>query len=98
MFGIGWSEMLVVLAVAVIVIGPADMPRVLYSAGKIFRKIKIFTGDIQSSLDRIMHEEELAEIVREANKPGGENLQFQIDRQLALEDRDQPKKSDKAEG
>lgn len=86
MFGIGWSEMLVVIAVAVLVIGPKDLPRLLYAAGKFVRKIKVFTADIQRSLDHILHEEELNEITREANKPGGENLQFEIDRQIAAEE------------
>lgn len=85
MFGIGWSEMLLVLAVAVVVIGPADLPRALYSAGKFIRKIKLFTSDIQKSLDRMMQDEELEDIAREANKIGGPNLQFEIDRQYQEE-------------
>lgn len=93
MFGIGWSEMLVILAVAVVVIGPSDMPRVLYSAGKLFRKFKIFMNDMQVSLDRIVQEEELADIVREANKPGGENLQFEIEKQLKTEEENKPEKA-----
>lgn len=85
MFGIAWSEMLVILAVAIMVIGPKDLPRLLYAAGKTFRKIKRFTGDIQASLESIMHEEELDEITREANRAGGDNLQFEIDRQIEIE-------------
>ena len=85
MFDVGWTEMLMILLVAAVVIGPKDMPRALHSAGKLFRKFKMFTGDMQKSLDRIMHEEELNDIMREANKPGGENLQFEIERQQALE-------------
>lgn len=81
MFGIGWSELLVVLVVAFVAIGPKEMPQLLYKAGKIFKKFKIFMGDVQKSLDAIMHEEELNDITREANKPGGDNLQFEIDRQ-----------------
>ena len=85
MFGISWSELLVILVLALLVIGPKDLPRVLYTAGKFVRKIKSFTGDIQSSLDRIMHEEELADIAREANKAGGDNLQFELDKQVERE-------------
>jgi sec-independent protein translocase protein TatB len=77
--------MLLVAAVAVIVIGPQDLPRALYSAGKFVRKIKIFTGDIQKSFEGIMREGELDEITREANKAGGDNLQFEIDRQYEEE-------------
>ena len=85
MFGIGWSELLVILAIALLVIGPKDLPRVLYAAGKFIRKIKNFTGDIQSSLDHIMREEELADITRQANQAGGDNLQFELDKQVEME-------------
>lgn len=85
MFDIGWSEMLLVILVAIVVIGPKDLPRALHAAGKFMRKFRMFTGDIQKSLDRIMHEEELNEIIRDANKPGGDDLQFEIDRQYRLE-------------
>lgn len=85
MFGISWSEMLIILAVALVVIGPADLPRVLYSAGKLFRNVRRFTDDIQKSIDGIMREEELADIVREANRAGGDNLQFELDKQVQIE-------------
>lgn len=85
MFGISWSEMLIILAVALVVIGPADLPRVLYSAGKFFRNVRRFTDDIQKSIDGIMREEELADIVREANLAGGDNLQFELDKQVQIE-------------
>lgn len=94
MFDVGWSEMLLIVAVAIVVIGPKDLPRALYTAGKFIRKIKIFTGDIQKSIDGLMRDEELNEITREANKIGGPNLQFEIDRQLALEERDKDQKKD----
>lgn len=77
--------MLLVLAVAVVVIGPKDLPRALHAAGKFIRKFKAFTGDIQKSLDNIMREEDLNEITREANRIGGDNLQFEIDRQYEAE-------------
>jgi len=79
--------MLLIVAVAIVVIGPKDLPRALYAAGKFTRKIKIFTGDIQRSIDKIMHEAELDEITREANKIGGANLQFEIEKQLAEEEK-----------
>jgi len=58
LFDVGWSEMLLIAAVAIVVIGPKDLPRALYAAGKLTRKIKMFTSDIQKSLDKIMHEAE----------------------------------------
>ncbi|MFH1157559.1 MAG: twin-arginine translocase TatA/TatE family subunit [Pseudomonadota bacterium] len=87
MFGIGGLEFLAIMAVAIVVIGPRDLPRVLYAAGKFFRKFKVITADIQKSLEGVMMEGELDEITREANKPGGESMQFEIDKQIKAENK-----------
>ncbi len=85
MFGIGLPEFLLIVAVAVVVIGPKDLPGVLYNAGKMMRKVKKLSYDVQKSIEEVMAEGELEEITREANAPGGENLQFEIDRQISKE-------------
>ncbi len=87
MFGIGWPEFLVIVAVAVVVIGPKDLPRALYAAGKFSRKFKAFSLDIRRSLDGMMEEGDLDAIIRDANKPGGENLQAEVERQLQKENK-----------
>ena len=76
---------MVILAVAIVVIGPKDLPRVFYMAGKFIRKIKAIIADVQKSLDDVIKDGELDEITREANKLGGENMQFEIERQLKAE-------------
>lgn len=85
MFGIGLPEFLVILVVAVVAIGPKDIPRTLHGAGKIFRKFRIITADIQKSLDSVMNEGELDEIIEQANKPGGADLQQKIEAQIQAE-------------
>lgn len=85
MFGIGWSELLLTLGVALVVIGPKDLPQLLYSAGKLFKKFKRFTGDIQKSLDEILREEEIADIARTANKAGGDGVEDEVMRQWRAE-------------
>ena len=87
MFGIGWPEFLVIIAVAIVVIGPKDLPRALYAAGKYLRKFKKMASDIQKSLDDVMQDAELDEITQEANKPGGENLQHEIEKQIQAENK-----------
>jgi len=87
MFDIGWTEIALIGGVAVVVMGPEEMPRALYNLGKIVRKIKVFTGDIQKSLDKIMQDAEVDELARGVNeKIGGPNLQFEIDRQITEEE------------
>jgi Tat protein translocase TatB subunit len=88
LFDIGWSEIGLIAGAAIVLTKPEDMPRMLYNFGKIVRKIKIFTGDIQKSIDKIVNEAEVDEVARNINtKIGGPNLQFEIDRQIAEEER-----------
>jgi sec-independent protein translocase protein TatB len=87
MFDIGWTEIALIGGVAVVVMGPEEMPRALYNLGKIVRKIRIFTSDIQKSLDHIVNEAEVDVLAKEINtKIAGPNLKFEIEKQLMEEE------------
>lgn len=87
MFDIGWSEIALIAGATIVVVGPEDMPRVLYNLGKVVRKIKTLTHDMQKSIDSIIQEVEVDDIARDLNgKIGGADLQFEIDRQIAREE------------
>ena len=80
---VGWSEVLVILAVAVLVIGPKDLPRALYTLGKIVRKIKVFTGDIQKLLDKVKElEKTLESRPADQQHPDYENIKVERDKLL----------------
>ena len=86
MFGIGWTEFLVIAVMALVVIGPKDMPHLLYKLGKLVRKIKGFTHGVQSSLEEVTRQAEVDEIANDINNTvGGPDLQFEIDRQVEKE-------------
>jgi len=50
---IGWFELLVIVVVAIIVIGPKDFPVVLKKIGSWIRTIKGYFIDVQSNLNQI---------------------------------------------
>jgi Tat protein translocase TatB subunit len=50
MFGIGFQELLVILVVALIVLGPQRLPEVAKSLGKFYRELKSAVDDVKSSL------------------------------------------------
>jgi len=51
MFGIGMPEMILILAVALIVIGPKKLPDLAKSLGRAFGEFKKATNDLKSSLE-----------------------------------------------
>lgn len=59
MFDIGWSEMMVIAAIALIVIGPKDLPRVLRSVGHWSRKARALAREFQSGVDDMIREADL---------------------------------------
>jgi sec-independent protein translocase protein TatB len=61
MLDIGWSEMAMIALIALIVIGPKDLPRVMRSVGQWTRKARNMARDFQNSLDDMIEDEELRE-------------------------------------
>ena len=68
MFDIGWSEMAVILMVALIVIGPKDLPRVARTIGKWTGKARGMAREFQRSLDDMAREAELQDVKAEIDK------------------------------
>lgn len=62
MFDIGSSELLLIVVVAVVVIGPKDLPRALYKLGQIIGKGKAMTRHFRAGLDAMVREAELEEL------------------------------------
>lgn len=66
-FGIGYTEMFVVAVVAIIVIGPKDLPRVLRALGKMVAKMRGMAREFQGHLDSALKETGLDEVKKEFN-------------------------------
>jgi sec-independent protein translocase protein TatB len=62
MFGIDWQELLVIVIVAVLVIGPKDLPLAMRTAGRWIAKIRRVSGHFRSGLDTMIREAEMEEM------------------------------------
>lgn len=59
MFDIGWSEMLVVALVAVVVIGPKDLPRVMRTVGQWSTRARGMAREFQNSMDEMARQADI---------------------------------------
>jgi sec-independent protein translocase protein TatB len=62
MFGIDSTELLLIVIVAVIVIGPKDLPRALYKIGQIVGKAQGMARHFRTGIDAMVREVELEEL------------------------------------
>src|SRR6185437_5085171 len=68
LFDIGWPELMLIGAVALVVIGPKDLPRALRIAGFWVKKARTLSREFQSSVDQMIREAELDEMRQELKK------------------------------
>ena len=62
MFDIGAEELLVVAIVAIIVIGPKDLPLAMRTAGRWIGKVRRISGHFRSGMEAMIREAELEEM------------------------------------
>ena len=65
MFDIGFSEMLVIAIVALVVIGPERLPKVARTAGHLLGRLQRYVSDVKSDINREMQLEELKKLQSE---------------------------------
>ena len=58
MFDIGWSEILVIAVVAIIVVGPKELPRMLRTFGKTMGTVRRTANDFKRQFDEALREAE----------------------------------------
>jgi sec-independent protein translocase protein TatB len=78
MLDIGWSEMAVIALVALVVIGPKDLPKAMKAAAFWVRKARSLASEFHSGIDQLVREAELEE-ARDAIRSAS---QMNLDRTL----------------
>ncbi len=78
MLDVGWSEMLIVAVVALLVIGPKDLPKVLHTIGRYVGKVRSIAREFQDSIDDAVRESELADVKKQIDKAGSFNLKKSV--------------------
>src|SRR5579859_5924933 len=67
MFDIGWSEILLIAVVALIVIGPKELPGVLRMMGQWMGKARKMAAEFQGQFQEAMREAEMADLKKQVD-------------------------------
>lgn len=67
MFDVGWSELVVIGVVALVVIGPRDLPGALRTLGRLVGQVKRMASDFQGQFNEALREAELDGLRREVD-------------------------------
>ena len=86
MFDIGWSELLVIAVVAIIVVGPKDLPKLMRGFGHYAGKLRRAASDFQRQFEEAMRESEIEEVRKaiESVKAEPLDLKAPIDKPVML--------------
>ncbi|MDD5299501.1 MAG: Sec-independent protein translocase protein TatB [Gallionella sp.] len=85
MFDIAFSEMLVILLVALVVIGPQRLPKVARTAGHVWGRAQRYMHNIKSRIANDMALEEARQLHGNISKGAGEAAQYVQNAGLSLE-------------
>jgi sec-independent protein translocase protein TatB len=68
MFDIGWGELLLIGVVALIAIGPKELPSALRTLGQMMGKVRRMASEFQNQFQEAMREAELHELKKEVDE------------------------------
>lgn len=62
MFDIGWSELLVIAVVLIVVVGPKDLPPMIRAFGKTMAGLRKMAGDFRTQFDEALKEADMDDV------------------------------------
>jgi len=80
MFDFAWSEMAVIAAVALVLIGPKDMPVAIRSITGMIKKARRMAGEFQTHVDEMLREANLDEVKNSINEIRNFDLKSEMER------------------
>ncbi len=82
MFDIGWQELFIVAILAIIVVGPKELPRVLRTVMGIVRKARMMARDFQDGLDDVVREADLDDMKNQIGSLADGDLSKSVEEML----------------
>ncbi|GJL94423.1 MAG: hypothetical protein DHS20C05_08280 [Hyphococcus sp.] len=78
----GFMELMLIAVIALIVVGPKDLPKLMRSAGQFVAKARRLAGEFTSAFDQMARESEMEELRKEIDGLKKDNVFSQTKREL----------------
>lgn len=78
MFDIGWTEIVTIVVLAVLIIGPKDLPKAMRGFAKMIGKAKAMMREFQSNIDEMIKDSELEEVKKQIQSARSFDIKSQI--------------------
>ncbi len=82
MLDIGWQELFIVAVVAIVVIGPKELPRAVKAMAQALRKARSMAREFQDGFDDILREAELDDLKKELSDASPSSLTERIEHSI----------------
>jgi sec-independent protein translocase protein TatB len=96
MFDVGFSELMVIAVVALIVIGPERLPKVARTLGHLFGRMQRYVNDVKADISREMELEELRKL-QNSMQDAARSLEQSVTREISATESEFQKLTDAAD-
>jgi sec-independent protein translocase protein TatB len=80
MFDLAWSEIAIIGLVAVLVLGPKELPQAMRTMAKFARKMRNLSSELQGHMNEIVREAELEEVRQSIQKFSTTNIAAEVNK------------------
>lgn len=78
MFDIGWTEIVTIVILAVLIIGPRDLPKAMRAMAKMIGKAKHMMREFQNNVDDMIRDTELEEVKKSIQSARNFDVKSQV--------------------
>jgi sec-independent protein translocase protein TatB len=82
MLGLDWTELALIAVVAVVVIGPKDLPEAVRGIAKGIQKLRRMAGEFQGQLDEVVREAKLEDVRSQINEIRNFDFRGAVEREI----------------
>jgi sec-independent protein translocase protein TatB len=82
MLGLDWTELALIAVVAVVVIGPKDLPEAVRGIAKGIQKLRRMAGEFQGQLDEVVREAKLEDVRNQINEIRSFDFRGAVEREI----------------